>query len=63
MKRLLFHVIVPYAAGGAMDLTTRSLAAVMSERLGQSVLVENRTGGGGLVGTDYNAAGAGSKIQ
>jgi len=52
------HVIVPYAAGGAMDLTARSLAAVMSESLGQSVVVENRTGAGGLVGTDYVAKAA-----
>jgi tripartite-type tricarboxylate transporter receptor subunit TctC len=52
------HVIVPYAAGGAMDLTTRSLAAVMSESIGQSVVVENRTGAGGLVGTDYVAKAA-----
>jgi tripartite-type tricarboxylate transporter receptor subunit TctC len=52
------HVIVPYAAGGAMDLTARSLAAVMSETIGQSVVVENRTGGGGLIGTDYVARAA-----
>jgi tripartite-type tricarboxylate transporter receptor subunit TctC len=52
------HVIVPYAAGGAMDLTARSLAAVMTESLGQSVVVENRTGGGGLIGTDYVARAA-----
>lgn len=52
------RIVVPYAAGGAMDLTTRSLAAVMSESLGQSVIVENRTGGGGLVGTDYAARAA-----
>ena len=52
------HVVVPYAAGGAMDLTTRSLAAVMSESIGQSVVVENRTGAGGLVGTDYVARAA-----
>jgi tripartite-type tricarboxylate transporter receptor subunit TctC len=52
------HIVVPYAAGGAMDLTTRSLAAVMTESLGQSVVVENRTGGGGLIGTDYVAKAA-----
>jgi tripartite-type tricarboxylate transporter receptor subunit TctC len=52
------HIIVPYAAGGAMDLTTRSLAAVMSDTIGQSVVVENRTGAGGLVGTDYVAKAA-----
>ena len=52
------HIVVPYAAGGAMDLTTRSLAAVMTESIGQSVVVENRTGGGGLIGTDYVAKAA-----
>jgi tripartite-type tricarboxylate transporter receptor subunit TctC len=49
------HIVAPYAAGGAMDLTARSLAAVMSETIGQQVVVENRTGAGGLVGTDYVA--------
>jgi tripartite-type tricarboxylate transporter receptor subunit TctC len=52
------HIVAPYAAGGAMDLTARSLAAVMTESLGQSVVVENRTGAGGLVGTDYVARAA-----
>src|SRR5919106_3962079 len=52
------HIVVPYAAGGAMDLTACSLAAVMTEPLGQSVVVENRTGGGGLIGTDYVARAA-----
>ena len=51
------HLIVTFAAGGAMDLTARSMAAVMSESFGQ-VVVENRTGGGGLVGTDYVARAA-----
>ena len=49
------HIVAPYAAGGAMDLTARSLAAVMSETIGAQVVVENRTGAGGLVGTDYVA--------
>jgi tripartite-type tricarboxylate transporter receptor subunit TctC len=52
------HLVAPYAAGGAMDLTARSLAAVMSETIGQQVVVENRTGGGGLIGTDYVARAA-----
>jgi tripartite-type tricarboxylate transporter receptor subunit TctC len=51
------HLVVTFAAGGAMDLTARSMAAVMSESFGQ-VVVENRTGGGGLVGTDYVARAA-----
>jgi len=52
------HIVAPYAAGGAMDLTARSIAAVMSETIGQSVVVENRTGGNGLIGTDYVAKAA-----
>jgi len=51
------HLIATFAAGGAMDLTARSMAAVLSESFGQ-VIVENRTGGGGLVGTDYVARAA-----
>jgi tripartite-type tricarboxylate transporter receptor subunit TctC len=51
------HLVVTFAAGGAMDLTARSMAAVMSQSFGQ-VVVENRTGGGGLVGTDYVARAA-----
>jgi tripartite-type tricarboxylate transporter receptor subunit TctC len=51
------YLVVTFAAGGAMDLTARSMAAVMSESFSQ-VVVENRTGGGGLVGTDYVARAA-----
>jgi tripartite-type tricarboxylate transporter receptor subunit TctC len=51
------HLVVTFAAGGAMDLTARSMAAAMAESFGQ-VVVENRTGGGGLVGTDYVARAA-----
>jgi tripartite-type tricarboxylate transporter receptor subunit TctC len=43
-------IIVPYSAGGSLDTTTRVVAARLSERLGQSVLVENVTGAGGSVG-------------
>ena len=51
------HLVVNFAAGGAMDLTARAMAAVMSESFGQ-VVVENRTGGGGMIGTDYVARAA-----
>ena len=51
------NLVVTFAAGGAMDLTARSMAAVMTESFGQ-VIVENRTGGGGLIGTDYVARAA-----
>jgi len=49
------HIVAPYAAGGAMDLVSRSLAAVMSESIGQQVVVENRTGGQGMIGAQYVA--------
>jgi tripartite-type tricarboxylate transporter receptor subunit TctC len=47
------RIIVPVAAGGWGDLSTRVIAQKLGEELGQSVLVENRTGAGGLVGIRY----------
>lgn len=44
--------IVPYAAGGATDITARTLGEKLSARLGQPVIVENRGGAGGIMGTD-----------
>ncbi len=43
-------LIVPYPAGGATDVVTRPLAEGARKALGQSVVVENRAGGGGAVG-------------
>ncbi|GGA75080.1 hypothetical protein GCM10011385_31390 [Nitratireductor aestuarii] len=43
--------IVPFAAGGITDLTSRKIAEVLTEKLGQSVIVENKPGAGGFVGT------------
>ena len=44
------RVIVPWAAGGAVDIVARLLASRLSDALGEPFLVENRTGGGGVVG-------------
>ena len=44
------RIIVPFAAGGAADSSTRSITPRMAERLGQTIVVENRTGAGGSVG-------------
>ena len=44
------RIVVPFAAGGAADSATRSITPRMAERLGQSIIVENRTGAGGSVG-------------
>ena len=46
------RLIVPLAAGGGMDTTARSIATPLGERLGQSVVVDNRPGGGNNVGVD-----------
>jgi len=40
--------IVPYGAGGSIDLVTRTLAQQLQTRLGQSVVVLNKPGGAGL---------------
>jgi tripartite-type tricarboxylate transporter receptor subunit TctC len=46
------RIVVAYAAGGANDLLARVFAERLSEAFGQQFFVENRTGGGGLVGTE-----------
>lgn len=46
----LITVIVPFTAGGAADLVGRTVAAKLSESLGQTVIVENHGGAGGEVG-------------
>jgi tripartite-type tricarboxylate transporter receptor subunit TctC len=45
------RVIVPYAAGGLPDTMARLVGAKMAEALGQQMVVENRGGAGGIVGT------------
>jgi len=47
--------IAPFAAGGALDTLTRTIAQKMQEDWGQPVLVENRTGAGGNIGADIVA--------
>src|SRR5215204_209322 len=52
-------LIVPYAAGGLPDTTARIVGARLQEKLGQSVVVENRPGGAGSIAvTALNAAPA-----
>jgi tripartite-type tricarboxylate transporter receptor subunit TctC len=43
------HIYVPYAAGGGVDILTRTLGDVVSRQWGQTVVVENRPGAGGVV--------------
>ena len=45
------RLVVPYAPGGVSDITGRIVAQKMTELIGQTVVVENRAGAGGMVGT------------
>ena len=43
------HILVPYPPGGGVDVLTRTLADVVSKQWGQSIVVENRPGAGGVI--------------
>ena len=45
-------IVVPYAAGGSTDILTRIIAQRLTARVGQSVLVENKPGANGVIGTE-----------
>lgn len=47
------HLVVPYAVGGANDQVARVIAAELQTSMNQSVVVENKPGAGGVVGTTY----------
>ena len=49
------HFIVGFSAGGPSDIISRVIGAKMGDALGQQVVVENRTGAGGTIATDYVA--------
>jgi len=46
------RLLLPFPAGGAVDIVTRVMAAKMSEDLGKTFIIENKSGAGGIVATD-----------
>jgi tripartite-type tricarboxylate transporter receptor subunit TctC len=51
-------IVVPFGAGGVADLTARTVAQKMGENLGQSIVIENKPGAGGVVATEVVAKSA-----
>ena len=52
------RLVVPYSAGGSTDTVGRVIAPRLSERLGQQIVLDNRTGAGTLIGTEIVARSA-----
>jgi tripartite-type tricarboxylate transporter receptor subunit TctC len=52
------RLIVPFPAGGATDLFARTLSQKMGERLGTSIVIDNKPGAGGSLGSDIAAKAA-----
>jgi len=52
------RIVVPFGAGGVQDILARSISAELGAALGQKVIVENRTGAGGTIGTAWVAKAA-----
>jgi tripartite-type tricarboxylate transporter receptor subunit TctC len=52
------RMVVPFPAGGPTDIVGRTMAQKMSELLGQQVIVDNRGGAGGIIGTEQVAKAA-----
>ena len=52
------RVVVPYPAGGSTDQLARAIQQPLSELLGQPVVIDNRAGAGGTIGTDIVAKAA-----
>ena len=51
-------MVIPYAAGGPMDFIGRTLAPRLTQSLGQPLVIDNRAGAGGAIGTDVVAKSA-----
>ena len=52
------RMVIPYPAGGSVDVSGRRLAEDVAAELGQPVVVENRAGANGIIATDFVAKAA-----
>jgi tripartite-type tricarboxylate transporter receptor subunit TctC len=52
------RMVIPYPAGGSIDVSGRRLAEALGPELGQSIVVENRAGANGIIATDFVAKAA-----
>ena len=52
------HLLIPFPPGGSNDVVGRVFAAALGDKLGQTVVVENRSGAGGVVGTELASKAA-----
>src|SRR5262249_48632855 len=52
------RLVVPFPPGGSVDVVARALTPKLTERLGQQVVIENRSGASGIIGTEAVARSA-----
>ena len=53
------RLVVPFPAGGATDILARTISQKASEKLGQPIVIDNRPGAGGTIGSDHVAKPSG----
>ncbi len=54
-RAYVIRLIVPWPPGGGVDTSARIIAQPLSQRLGQNIVIENRPGAGGNIGTEQAA--------